>query len=375
MSDVNADERRDRGVSMTPLKDFDANAAALFLLFLVLHSPDPSPETRRRVKQLCSGAVPILQSRRMDSLYYLAADPDAPAQTAYDFIWDIQRRHARTVLKSLSEAHVDVHVFKGVELLERYFHARALSLISDLDILVPPADIAKTKEALRNLGYDQSDFDSRRGVMLRRTDAEISQYEENSNEVFMFSKIVDLPAALPETISDIVSNFPNPVFHVDGKHLLILSVDVHHTLSRNLDMADVYSRSVPSIHGIGKTLSPSDHFWFTALKYYLEVGVHGEGKNLRTLAYLCAMLRSGVSWPVVIEQVKKLRSETALYYVTTFLAKLHGTEIPSILNHADPRDHSRVRDWGWQMPKLFGFMDRLPPEFEASIAEFRNILR
>lgn len=363
-----------RGGASPPLTRFDANAAALFLLFLVFNAPDPSPAVRAHIRKLCADALPMLQSRRLDSLYYLAVDPDSPTQQAYEYIWSQQRAHACIALRAMTEARVDVHVFKGIEFIERHFGGRALSLSSDVDILVPQPDIAKAKSVLRELGYGQSDFDRKRGVMLPRAEDEIRQYEENSNELYAFNKVIVLPEALPESIADSVADFRHPVWHIDGRHYLIISIDVHHTLSRNLDLSDVYRRAVPSSLGVAKTLSPEDHFWFMALRYYLEVGVHGEGKKLRPLAYLCAMMRSGLAWPTVIEQVAQLKSEAALYYMTAFVAKLTGSDMPAILERVDPRAHSRVRDWGWQMPKLFGFVDRLPPEFETSVAGFRDLL-
>src|SRR5688500_17246999 len=84
-------------------------------------APSARPEQLRAV---AAAHVDVLRRKQIDSLYYLALDPNDPVQRVYDKSWALQRRALEAVVDRLHALDTRALVFKGADVLARHFSGR-----------------------------------------------------------------------------------------------------------------------------------------------------------------------------------------------------------------------------------------------------------
>lgn len=302
-----------------------------------------------------------LRTRRIDSLAYLTGRPDAAWQRLYDKVWETQSQALFEVSTALSEEGVEPLLFKGAELVPRFFRGHAIGLMRDLDFLVARDQLARAKRTLFTLGFRQARFDPETGELTEHDPIEVAEVESNHYELVAFVQ----PRTRPDLDADekqLAAQVAAPPLWVhDGRVTVVVEIDLHHQVAVDIPSKGFFSRSIPSAHGFGLAMSDTDHLWVIASRYYVEVAQHGKRK-LRDLAYLAPLLaRCEIDWDLVLTVCEEYKLHSSLYYHLAFLDALLGGVVPeAYLAKLEPRGDRRLRDWGWQLAPLFDFIDPMP---------------
>jgi len=342
--------------------------AAVELLRWAADRGEPQPrESGPREDQLLG----YLRPRRIDSLYYLSSTPNAPpmqsgvapspwrAQRLYDLIWERQVDALRSFLEEADRQDVLAIVLKSSELLPRWYGSSGVEVGADVDVLVPQPHTERARAILMDRGYRHATFDTAAGAMVDVDKAVVERAEATHYELFPLSALVDID--LPDDLAPLVDGDAHGIYEVDGRWQLVVEVDLHHGLFRDTRADAVVERIVPSVHGAGWTLGSADHIWFTLTRLYNETAMHGN-RSLRPVSYIIPEIAHGnVDWDVMREARAHVPIENALFYGLYFIEWLTPGSVPmDLLYEFHPCRNSRNGDWGWQLGKLFGFLEPFP---------------
>jgi hypothetical protein len=322
----------------------------------------PLTEERRQALLAAAHALPWLAGLEIDSLWYLALGRDGPDQQAYDRAWECQLAAMLPVVRDLEGAGVQTLVLKSAELVPSAYGPRALGFLVDADLLVPRGGLGEARRVLYAHGFRQAFFDSGTGRLVDRDVRDIAQIEGAHYELAPFCRTEELALA-PAAADFVRRRSDHPVYVTGGRPVIVLEIDVHHAIASDVEPEPLLERAVPSCHGVGSTLSPADHLWFLLTRHYNEVALHGK-TSLRTFAYALPLVASGaVDWVVVSRIAAELSLGPTLYYYLAFLDRLAPGHVPrSLLDELHPCRNPRIRDWGWQLAKLFETTDPFPLE-------------
>jgi len=304
----------------------------------------------------------FLRGRGIDSLLHLASGEPSPRQDAYDVVWNHQVTSTRHLLEELVRGGVRAVTFKGGELVARHYGDHSLGLIADLDVLVPRNQIEITKQVLYQLGFRHATFDPVDRCMRDRDCRDVADIELHHYELAPFTKVVR-PDDLA-SVADAAAMIDRHPLHVDDQGpLIVLQVDVHHNVAADAETEGFFERAVPSTHGVAETFSHADNVWFNLTRHYNEVALHDQ-RSLRPFAYTLPEITCGaVDWDVVEKVAAELCLGPTLWYFLAFCSELApGAVPPTTLDAIDATTTSRVRDWGWQLGKLFDFRETFPRE-------------
>jgi len=341
--------------------------------------------TAEAAKQLLQRARPSLEwlrERRIDSLLFLAARHNAPAQRLYDKVWRAQRVALLQTLRHLISEGVHIMVCKGAELNARFYGERGLHAACDVDLLVPTAQLGTAHRVLYATGYGQGLIDVAQARIADVSPLEVSRLEARHYELFPFRRLLplDLDADERQFIDRLRAtqraqmrkdqahrrrwprvpppyrNPPPPVWLTDdGRYLLTMEIDLHHGVSIEFKSDSFFKRAIPSALGCGWTLGLADHLWFLTNRLYHEVGL-GTTNSLRTFALLAPLVQCpNIDWDIVLGAATELDIRPGLFYYLTFLDRLVGGAVPpTVLAQLSVRHGGERRDWGWQLGRLFG---------------------
>jgi hypothetical protein len=315
------------------------------------HDPDFGP---------CDEEVrSFLRSRNIDSLLALSSGNTDARQTAYDTVWQHQLRALRQVVEALTGSGVRTLIFKGGELIPRHFPGHSLGFMGDGDILVGRDRIETVKSVLYGLGFRHAVFDTAHGIVRDRDVREVAETELRHYELASFVRTVEVTE--PEVVTAARAHHAHPLYALGDRAVILTAIDVHHNVALDADPAPLFDRAVPSGLGVGETLSSADHVWLNLSRYYNEVAIHG-GCSLRPFAYTLPEIAAGqVAWDVVEQMAEELALGPTLSYFLRFCDQVAPGRIPSDTLAAVHRSSdSRVRDWGWQLAKLFDFQEAFP---------------
>ena len=121
-----------------------------------------------------------------------------------------------------------------------------------------------------------------------------------------------------------------------------------------------------SVFKNARTLSPTDHLWSITARYYNEVALHKK-TSLREFIYIAMIVRNeDVDWDRFLELTHEFGTYAACYYPLAFLHSIEPSRVPeAALSKLRPVEGRRGRDYGWQLGKLFDFIEPLPFRPEA----------
>ncbi|MFJ3519785.1 nucleotidyltransferase family protein [Streptomyces sp. NPDC090131] len=281
-------------------------------------------------------------------------------------MWNHQLSELMQVIESLSSAGVRTLTFKGGELIPRHFPGHSIGLVADADVLVERGQIETVKAVMYGLGFRHATFDVSRGVMRDRDLRDVAKIELHHYELAPFVKSVETTD--PVVVALARAHDAHPVYSLAERAVLVTAIDIHHNVALDADPSMLFERAVPSSLGKGETLSSADHVWLNLSRYYNEVAIHG-GTSLRPFAYTIPEMAAGtVDWDVVEQVAHDLELGSTLSYFLRFCDQLLPGRIPAAtLQAVHDSTASRVRDWGWQLAKLFDFEERFPAyAFEKS---------
>jgi hypothetical protein len=296
----------------------------------------------------------ILQRRKIDSLAYLRSGSNHVAQNVYDKVWQVQRRALDRLLSDLASAGVRTLTFKGSYYVPTYFDDHALSLQNDVDILIPRTRVTTARRIAYDHGLSHGIFDETTKALIERDVLDVAKMEASHYELAQFNRIEPL-----ESLSAAELNFARHVEHhplwvIDDRAYVVIEVDIHHGVATDVSVNPLFNRAIRNDLLTGETFHPSDHLWFTAARYYMELALHGKD-SLRDLAYLSGLLSDPrIDWEIVLQTARELELRCALFYILSFFACLLPSAIPEgVLPELNPSQSIRVKDFGWQLDKLF----------------------
>lgn len=303
-----------------------------------------------------------LQRVQIDGLVMQGTDR-TPLQRVYDRVWQAQRRAASRFAGHCAEQQIRNLIFKGADYLERYFDGRCPSILGDVDVLVERADLGATRALLYNLGYRQAKFDEARHALVDADIATIAAVEGVHYELYPFCKLEKIELDDDERQAA-QSGTPQPPLFIPehGEAVLCVELDVHHGIALDVDIAPLLGRMRASPFRGANALSPADSLWFTCSRLYTEVALHGKS-TLRDFAYMIALLREEqIDWDCLLHACEEYQLRPALFYYLSFVnALFEQPPIPAaVLAELNPRHGSRMRDWGWQLAKIFDELDPFP---------------
>lgn len=293
-----------------------------------------------------------LTRRGIDGLYYAFGDIDSPRQRAFQALLDAQLRETHLLLRELQQIGVDPVIVKGLEIATRYDDCRAVVERGDVDLLVSPDELFKTKELLYRLGYSQGAYVPELRQWGYPDHFETIKYELSTYELVGFSKAFRLEG-LDESVRAEARTIPEFCVH-DDTTLVFVKFDIHHNLFRNFDLRHFMGRVVPSALELGKSLSPADHLWFLIHRYYSEASV-GHKKSLRALIAIASIVRdANVNWSVLLENAVEQNTAHSCFYWLTFFRNIGALSVPEETLEQLRRHHLRsARNLGWQLERFF----------------------
>jgi hypothetical protein len=294
-----------------------------------------------------------LVERRIDAL--LASNP---LQPLYDRVWACQREALAEAVAGLEGSGIEALVFKGADVHMRCFGDRALGGLADVDVLVRGDAVEAAREVLLALGYRHGRFDpgTRRmeWIGLDRAQA----LERGHHELVPLMRVEPV-----EVTPDEAALFSRwrprvPIWRDAATWSVWIAVDVHHGVAVNVPGERFFDAATPA--RVGRCMAPADLLSLTASRYYVEVATTAK-RSLRDLAYLVALGGCAPDWDRVMAANEELGLGASLFYPLAFLQQGLGVEVPSSVLHAcSPRRTTRMLDWGWQLGKLFDFVEPFP---------------
>jgi putative nucleotidyltransferase-like protein len=335
-------------------------SAALELLSWSVHRPSLDEPSTRKLKASTETFIATLKEKQLDSLFYMSCSPGAAAQSLYDKVWAVQKEILLQLGRSFSDEGIGFYLFKGSESVERWYGSRALGFFNDVDLLVGRADLGSIKAILYGNGFRQARFDQAESRLVDLDVLEIALLEGEHYELAPFRRLV--PIHLDDAdLRELSSAPPSPLVFVGDEAMVMVELDIHHSVATDIDAKDVMDDAQTSALGLGLSLSDTNQLWLLTSRYYTEVALHGK-TSLRDFCYLLPIIGSGtIDWNVVLRAANKYQLRASLFYFLSFMSSLAGGAVPAdVLSELSPLKGTRMRDWGWQLGKLFSFVEDFP---------------
>jgi hypothetical protein len=109
--------------------------------------------------------------------------------------------------------------------------------------------------------------------------------------------------------------------------------------------------------------------WITLTRYYNEVALLGK-RYLRDFAYIIPILKNeAIDWDVVLSANRSYELHAPLFYYLNFLRSLGACVPEAVLAETSPLRSERLRDFGWQLGKLFDVLEPSPSPETSSAAK------
>lgn len=306
------------------------------------------------------GAMQALTMKRIDSLLHLATGLCPEHQGVYDKIWEIQREELLRLFFLTEQKKVSVMLLAGADAIRWY--GRPIGGMADIDLLVHNLDLRVIRRSLERLGYKQARFNRELGRLERWNRKAKAEYERPRSEIAEYVRLISIDLSPEEAAFVRSARMSRPIVDVGGKLMLLMSFDVHFALGSRFPSEKYFATCVPSHFGSGYRLSDVHTLWYTAVKYYEEV-IRGE-RRLRELAYLAPLVaHAEIDWNQLLQECRDPPTHSCLFYVLALFEHLRPGTVPSDVLTALSRDgQSSLRDNGWQLGKLFDFIEPFPLE-------------
>jgi hypothetical protein len=312
--------------------------------------------------------IPLEQLQRTKLEPYLAASAGADEPFAggyYRDAWQLQRGEFVETLQDLNAAGIVPTTFKGCELFERYSNGGSFGLMTDVDIIVSKDELIETMSVLYRRGMKPGSIDYETGRFQPLKIEEIGAVEMQHFQLppFLVMKEVKL---MPASFKFARAHGRRPLKVFGERCYLIFEIDVHNRTAFDVPFEMFTAHRCDSVFKNARTLSPTDHLWSITARYYNEVALHKK-TSLREFIYIAMIVRNeDVDWDRFLELTHEFGTYAACYYPLAFLHSIEPSRVPeAALSKLRPVEGRRGRDYGWQLGKLFDFIEPLPFRPEA----------
>lgn len=281
----------------------------------------------------------------------------------YRKVSQVQQAALAELIQAASQAGIELLLYKSSEVVKRYYGGEPIALRGDLDVIVKPGSMARMKSLLEELGYRQAKFDTDSLRLVPVKQEQIAKFESNGYALVSYGRLAEFE--LDPVQSTLSPGYLHPAVLHGNRATVAVAIDVAIGLDKHTDAGRLWEKSTESIHGTARAISVEDQLWYTATMLYLGAYMYKETYKLCQLADMAVILsQAQVRWDRLIAEARTLEILPSVYYPLAFLAKLcKDVRIPEdVLAELSPTKGSRARDYGWQIPKLFGEIDPLPYE-------------
>ena len=233
-------------------------------------------------------------------------------------------------------------------------------MVGDVDLLIPRTGIETAEAVLYGLGFRHRYFDESSGTLRDRDIRNVAEIELHHYELAPFTKLIELQPDPP--LAELAKRHnDNPLFMAGARPIVVVEISLHHNVAADLEPEMFFDRAVPSVHSGAETLSAAEHVWLNLSRYYNEVTLYAK-RSLRPLAYTIPEISSpALDWDVVEQTSVELSLGPTLYYYLALFNELVPQCIPATtLEAIRVSTESGVRNWGWQLSKVFDFQERFP---------------
>lgn len=302
-----------------------------------------------------------LRSRYIYGVGALGIDTQDPLLQVYDKVWKAQKRCLREILDTFSAAGIDLLVYKGAEVNERHGSAVAYTVRGDVDVIVRPEQLEQAKQLLRDIGYQQAKFDTASGTLVPIDPRVLAEADRDHYVALSFAKVESFDGA-DASAHGVRTAHP---FHMIGDRVVaVLAIDIATGIDRTMDAAWLFASSIPSVHPGARAMKVEDHLWYLATMFYVQTFQYRHKHKLSQLVDLSLLLShaKNVDWDYVVATALRLELLPGIYYPLAFLSAISETaRVPEpVLRRLTPDHGARLRDYGWQIHKLFGIVEPLP---------------
>jgi len=274
----------------------------------------------------------------------------------------LEFKNLTEILEAFDQAGIAWFLVKGPDLALLYYPDPLLRPMTDVDIMVNPADAPRVQQVMFDLGYGHGIFDPSNGRWAgeeKRITPE-SFRETYALPVFVRIESVESPFAASEVPRQV--RYKHVKAYIDSAQIMHMPifVDVHVTLSVGIDVEDVWSgvRLANALGRVVRVHSVSGAVWFLAARLYHEAFLYN---SLRLVMFgdLHTVLHrelANVNWSEVAAIAYKYEMRPALYYVLAQMQRLCQVAVPAeflALLRPEQTEIPLQHDWGDVLPKLF----------------------
>lgn len=301
-----------------------------------------------------------LRLKRIDAPFHYAWEGESVALAVYRNAWNLQRAAIERIGSAFSSAGLRPMLFKGAPLIQAHNGGRPLGLLADIDIIVPRQSLVDAMAVLYSNGLKPAQLNKETGRLDPADIESIALMEAGHYQLPPFRAVQPAQLAVDE-LRWIGERDATPLHAFGGDGLFVLEIDVHHRTASDVDLEPFLDRLIESPFADYAALAPADHLWTLMVRYYNEVALYGK-TTLRELIY-CGLLigAGGIEWRHVIAACDEYRSHPACYYLLRFFHSLAPDLVPGdVVDTLRVGLRSCLRDFGWQLGKLFDFVEAMP---------------
>jgi hypothetical protein len=278
----------------------------------------------------------------------------------------------KAILPDLNYRLRGLKALKGVQLGLAVYPEKFFREMRDIDLLIYAEDVSVVKQILREHGYVQGVLERESCQVTPLASEVIQQAEATHYELVHFQKLLPVHdfgfEERPEQRSGRAPRF----FKYRGETYCVISFDIHHNLSPDIQVNDIWKRFEPfkldteSING----QSYEDLLWFLAARLYHETMLYNYPRLvlLQDMNAILFKSASNIDWDYIVSVAEKYDLQPSLFYTFSHLKNTFGRNIPEIvLRRLSPERANvlRYHEWGDFLPKMFGKCDTCSVEFQS----------
>jgi hypothetical protein len=265
-------------------------------------------------------------------------------------------------MDALDQAGIAYFLVKGPDLALLYYPDPLLRPMTDVDIMVRPADAHRVQKLMFEIGYRHGIFDPTNGHW---TDEEKPIGPATFRDTYalpVFARIEKVESPFASSDLPTKLRYRHVKSFVDSRQVMHMPIfiDIHVNLSVGIDEEDIWS-GVQLANTLGRVVrvqSPTGAVWFLAARLYHEAFLYNS-LRLIMLGDLHAVLHrqlANVNWGEVAAIAYKYEMRPALYYVLSQVRRICDIDVPPAFLEMIRPDQTEIplqHDWGDIMPKLF----------------------
>jgi hypothetical protein len=235
-------------------------------------------------------------------------------------------------------------------------------MMHDIDILVKPADVTRTRSVFSDHGFIQGEFDRHQLKIVPYELREREALEAEHYELASFRKLLRLPS-LDEYAARIEKYLPlfYAFFVTQRQVYYSVKCDVHVNVSRKLALDDMWYKPRQIKLPFGRSAfaqSPADLFWFLATRLYYETMSTASVRLLQfsDVLSVAKTYHREIDWQRIQDIAGRYKLHASLFYVFSLVNNFIDGAVPhEVIEFCNPERKGvpKHNDFGDLAPTLF----------------------